>query len=665
VSLRARRIVERAVIVLAVTAGYYGLALVGSLNSLPPSSFAIIWPATAYLVGVLLLTPPSAWWAYPLGLVPAHFHLVSHIAQLHVPPEVAATQIVGNMLLAAATALAVRRAGRGEARLDSFRGALAFILIAGLLVPAAVNALILTVHRMTGWTHQFWQAWGQWMLASIFPAVTVTPVMVLAADRSGPLGVARHRAETALLCLLQFGLTFLAFGGRSGAEFQSTLLLAPLPILLWTAARCGAGCVCLSLLSLATAMVVRALQGVGPFSAEAPADEVASMQVYLTAISVPFILLGALVQERRRDEDRLRRSEARMAIAAASTDTGFWQWDAVARGLWMTEHCRSMFRLRDDAALTPDDFLPWVHSDDRPGVQAALHDALAAVDVTALAPFRVRRGRNEERLFVLRTHADRDAAGKIVCVSGQFRDITEMLTAQREAEDLTRRLLVFQEEERKNISEALHDSTTQHLVGAGLLLNMLDRRLKGSPAARALVEDLRAMITEAVNELRAFSYLLRPPELEREGLCAVLRRYVRGFGFRTGIQAKARIGPDADLLPLEHQRALLRVAQEGLANVYRHAAATHVTVDLRRLGHDLHLVVRDDGRGMPGAARRAHEESPRLGVGIPGMTARIRQLGGRFDVRSGRTGTRVHVVLPIVQRAGRQAETEPERELIA
>lgn len=629
---------------LGVAFGYYVLGYVGTVLSLPPAGFAIVWPATAFLTGAFLLTPVRYWWVYLLVLIPAHFHLVAHFRTP--PPSLtrAATQIIGNVGLAAATAFALRVACKGGVRFDTFKGALIFILVAALAVPAGVNSLVIFTHLLAGWARDFWPSLRQWMLASIFPTLTVTPLVVLAASggviRPGVLH--RPRAEVGALSAALFVLTFVAFGWRWESDYAATLLLLPLPILLWAAARWNVGGASLALLVAAAAILLRALGGRGPFALGASTVSMVSLQVYLTAVSIPLILLAALMDERRRGEEQLRRSEARMGIAAASTDTGLWQWDGPTGQLWMTEHCGKMFGLRPDAANTPFAFLDAVHAEDRPRVRAAIEGALASVDVQTLSEFRVVAG-GDERWFVLRTCAEQGADRKAIRVSGLVRDVTQRRIAQQQSEQLSNRLLTLQDEERKNIAEALHDSTTQHLVAVGLITGMLERRMTLTEETRMLLDDMRDSLAKAVNELRAFTYLLRPPELEQQGLCDVLQKYVRGFGMRTGVRVHSRLSEAADALPIERQRALFRIAQESLANVYRHAAATRVWVGLRRHGQELHLVIRDDGRGMP----TGRGEQIRLGVGIPGMAARIRQLGGKIDIRSRPNGATVHVALPI------------------
>ena len=117
-------------------------------------------------------------------------------------------------------------------------------------------------------------------------------------------------------------------------------------------------------------------------------------------------------------------------------------------------------------------------------------------------------------------------------------------------------------------------------------------------------------------------------------------------GIRPGKELSSE--QSADTLPLEVQQAFLRIIQEALANVHRHASATHVAVDLRCLSNRVHLVVIDDGHGFPDERdARGRRETLVTGVGLAGMTARARQLGGVLDVRSGRRRTAIHVVVPV------------------
>ena len=166
----------------------------------------------------------------------------------------------------------------------------------------------------------------------------------------------------------------------------------------------------------------------------------------------------------------------------------------------------------------------------------------------------------------------------------------------------------------------------------------------------------RGLLTEALRELRIFTYLLHPPNLANDGLQATLRDFAEGFAGRTGLVARIRIPEEVDDLPPELQRAILRVVQEALTNVHRHADASHVSVNARihvRTADRPHSRQRawDDWRGP---ARRTD----------PARRRRRRACGPAWSssaaslkIRTGRGGTCVLAMRPnLVALAGhRQA----------
>ena len=139
-----------------------------------------------------------------------------------------------------------------------------------------------------------------------------------------------------------------------------------------------------------------------------------------------------------------------------------------------------------------------------------------------------------------------------------------------------------------------------------------------------------------------FSYLLHPPYLEQDGLAVSLRRFLRGFSIRSGLNVVERIDEGVDMATLAVRRNAFRIVQEAISNVHRHAQATEVVVEIE-CNERLRLCVADNGRGF-GAV--AVEDLP-LGVGIAGMRARVTQLGGEFAIRSIGRGVVVEAILPL------------------
>ena len=513
------RFAREAMTALIVAAGYLACAVIGTVLSVPPDSFAIIWPATPFLIGVALLLPTNRWWPCVATIVPTHFALAA-MFQPDAPPIVVATQIGGNLALAAATVFAAHRTIGKSLRFDTFASVSMFMLVAGLAVPAVVNTLILGVHFATGWTDDIWVSWVQWMVALVFPTITIPPLMVLLAHRdlTGRTVAPRRAAlELAVVSAAMFAIGFLALGDTVDVVHWPAWYLVPLPPLLWAAVRLGVGGTCVALLVLAGAIIAQALRLQGPFTAISPTADVVSLQVFLITVSIPLVLLAALMDDRRK--------------------------------------------------------------------------------------------------------------------------------AQLEADELRGRFDRLQEDERRRIAQELHDSTAQHLVAASL--NCMHLKSQVPAEQQRLADEVLVSLREASTEVRAFSYLLNPPHLEREGLSAVLKVYVPTFERRTGIEASLRICECADDLPLERQHALLRIAQESLGNVHRHARASAVKVVLRCVSGNVHLVIRDNGVGIAPTASERLGERLGFGLGLIGMTTRVSELGGRIEVGSRHGGTTVHVAVPL------------------
>jgi PAS domain S-box-containing protein len=226
-------------------------------------------------------------------------------------------------------------------------------------------------------------------------------------------------------------------------------------------------------------------------------------------------------------------------------------------------------------------------------------------------------------------------------------DVTEVARAQAALRETSERLLTIQDEERQRIAVELHDSTSQHLVALSLGVAKLRRTL--DPAAEPVLEDMSGSIAEALKEIRVLSYLLNPPNLERDGLEVTARRFVTGFGARSGLQTLFRAEGDLGGLDTVTQRAVFRVMQEALSNVHRHAAARGAEVDLAVRGGHLVLRIADDGQGI-GSLDLGVEGGAQLGVGIAGMRARVAQLDGSLSIVGDQAGTVVEAILPLPRR---------------
>jgi signal transduction histidine kinase len=229
-------------------------------------------------------------------------------------------------------------------------------------------------------------------------------------------------------------------------------------------------------------------------------------------------------------------------------------------------------------------------------------------------------------------------------------DLTERAQILATLDETSDQLLHAQEEERRRIAIELHDSTSQHLTGLILGLLNLKRSLGDDRGAAERIDELAEVAQQASREVRVLSFLMNASGSQREGLKESVRRFVEGFGRRTGIEVTFQARGSIDAIGAVAQHAVFRVVQEALSNVYRHAHATAVSVKLVQEASVLTARISDNGQGFARAAE-APDDTPLLGVGIPGMRARIEQLGGSLQIAADPGGTTLAATLPF--RTGR------------
>lgn len=216
-------------------------------------------------------------------------------------------------------------------------------------------------------------------------------------------------------------------------------------------------------------------------------------------------------------------------------------------------------------------------------------------------------------------------------------DITEMFELRRLREDFSSSVMQSQAEERRRLGREIHDSTMQVLASLGLLLGQLKRKSL-APDCQPVLAEMEGLLSEAQKEIRSISYLAHPPLLDKMTLPQALQSLVEGFGRRTSLTTTFKMLGDLNLRTPAAEGAIYRVVQEALSNVHRHANASQATIRLSSSKHMTHVVIADDGRGMP------HEIT--AGVGLAGMRSRLAELGGRLWIRPRSPGTAVIASLP-------------------
>jgi signal transduction histidine kinase len=199
------------------------------------------------------------------------------------------------------------------------------------------------------------------------------------------------------------------------------------------------------------------------------------------------------------------------------------------------------------------------------------------------------------------------------------------------------------EEERKRISRDMHDGLGQELFALKLALARLHADSADSRLHTNTGQMLR-LVDDLMGNLRAIIDDLRPAALER-GLDAAVRSQADAFRRRAGKHCRLDLHLEPVALDQQTATAVFRMLQEALANILRHAGATHVRVELAQSGDTLLLSVTDNGCGFrPAAGDKAGS------FGLIGMRERAGAFGGRLDIDSapGR-GTALALAIPLTR----------------
>ena len=221
----------------------------------------------------------------------------------------------------------------------------------------------------------------------------------------------------------------------------------------------------------------------------------------------------------------------------------------------------------------------------------------------------------------------------------------ELKTANDELRTLSASLLRAQDMEQRRIARELHDSVGQLLAGIGMNISAVETEAhKLSPTAAKCVSQNAQLLEQIIKEIRTISHLLHPPMLDEAGLALALEWYIEGFAERSKIKVDLEMPPNFDRLPTETEIAVFRIIQECLTNIHRHSGSVTAVVRLKRIEDELVVEVQDYGKGISEAKKRELTETGRTGVGFGGIKERLRQLGGRLEVKSQGKGTLVSAI---------------------
>jgi len=269
-----------------------------------------------------------------------------------------------------------------------------------------------------------------------------------------------------------------------------------------------------------------------------------------------------------------------------------------------------------------------------------------------LSTFRMMRKQGESFLCEMAMMPLHGEDGTLTSWVAVIRDITEQRHTEEKL-DLTRRklralaaeLTLLEERERRVIATQLHDQLGAVLAMGKVKLATLLKAAAGTSFAAPL-EEIHALVGEAVNETRSLTWELSPPVLYQLGLTAAIEWLCEETEKRNGLSV--RFTQEGSPVELSDERRFLvfSAARELLLNVVKHAEAKNVTIRLRWTDTAIESQVKDDGKGFDVAGEEALRDA-RRSFGLFNIQERIADLDGRLDIDSapGR-GAAVSLMLP-------------------
>lgn len=226
-------------------------------------------------------------------------------------------------------------------------------------------------------------------------------------------------------------------------------------------------------------------------------------------------------------------------------------------------------------------------------------------------------------------------------------NLHEHRLADGRLQNLIKKFVRLQVNERRQFSRELHDGINQQLVSLKLRIELAEKKLSQPDDQHSAARDLDIasdILNDTIQEVRQISHNLRPVLLDDLGLEPALRALIDQFSEHTGIEIELDYGLDDLSVSDDVETTLYRITQESLNNIKKHAQATRASIRLGCSNDQIHFEVADNGQGFD--VTTPH----RQGIGLMNMRERVEVIGGMLNVYALHGhGTRITAWLPYTQ----------------
>src|SRR6266542_1271672 len=401
-------------------AGKLGLMLASLHASASP-----VWPPAGIALAALLVLGYRAWPAIFVGAF-----LVNVTTAGNVATSLAVAS--GNTLEAVCGAWLVNRFAGGTTVFDRPQGVFKFALAAmvSTIISPVFGVTSLAVARFADWTN-YGAIWLTWWLGDTTGDLLIAPLIILWSIASKRRWQRREAVEVGILLLLLFVLSEAVFGGWltiSAKDYPIAFICGA--IVIWTAFRFTQRETATGIFLLSAIAVWGTLHGFGPFVGETENQSLLALQSWTAVLTITAMALSAGMAERRRAEEALRESEARINLAANAANLGLWLWNIQDDKLWVTEKWRRLFAFAQSEPVSFERVLQVVHPEDRERTKQLVQHMFEGGGGEYENEYRITRPDGSTRWMAGYGSVELDEGGKPAFARGVSRDITERKLAE-------------------------------------------------------------------------------------------------------------------------------------------------------------------------------------------------------------------------------------------
>lgn len=349
---------------------------------------------------------------------------------------------------------------------------------------------------------------------------------------------------------------------------------------------------------------------------------------------------GIDVTELAEKQEKIRRQNYQLQSAQSIAKLGYWENDLADDKLKWTDGVYQLFDLdKESFEPTIDNFRSLIHPEDRDSISENLNKLRQ--HGTFENQFRIRKPGGQVGWFQERGEVFEWEDGAPRIIHGIVMDVTQ----QKETEKAIKKsLLEGENRERKRIANELHDGIAQYLSAA--MLHFDGASLDSMPEKDQLkLQNVRNLITAALNETQAISQNLMPRNIETYGLIATIKSLIKHYRISTDIHFHFEYSEGSwdEQLSNETSVNLYRIIQETLSNAVRHAWCETIWIRLQKEHQELKCTIRDDGIG-----KNIPPISESSGLGLQSINNRVQLLSGTLELDSQpNRGTEVCIRIPI------------------